>query len=415
MSDRHEDKQPIDPVIRAALRARQVTASDACLDAETLAAWFEGGLDATLTAAVDAHLTDCMRCQAMLAALSESGDEAAAAGAPRAVVVPFAKPSRMRWIAPLAAGVAAAGLLFWMILPSRESVPSSAVTTLAEQSAPQATPPASAAIPSPSARQEPAAPARAQNAATDTQKTAEAVMKPGPAPAPRPLPIPSTGAALPATTQQDPKVTLTAPPPVATAKPSPVATPPPPPAVIAQPPARTAATADQALARADRNVMKFETNRKYPIEFAPPVPQGGGRGGGGGGAAGGGGGGRVAGGAVSTLRTPAPTPAQIRWRILENGRLERTVNSGTTWTAVPLEGPVFITAGAAASPTIVWIVGREGVVFRSVDGATFARIDFPNTLDLEAVTALSVDRATVSTRDGRVFSTTDGGHTWRSN
>lgn len=151
--------------------------------------------------------------------------------------------------------------------------------------------------------------------------------------------------------------------------------------------------------------MKFEAApKKYPIEFGPPA-QAAGRGGGGGG--------RTTGAAA--LRTTNSIPLTIRWRILESGRVERTVNSGDTWTSVALEAPVFITAGAAPAPAVCWLVGRDGAVFRSIDGATFIRVDFPNTLDLESVTAQNADRATVSTRDGRTFSTTDGGHTWRSN
>jgi hypothetical protein len=218
------------------------------------------------------------------------------------------------------------------------------------------------------------------------------------------------------TSQTDPKVTLTAPPPppavprpAAAAAPTPTPTPTP----VAAPPTTTAVTADQALARADRNQLKFEQQKKYPIEFGPPAPQAAGAAGAASGRGGGGGGGRAT-GSAATLRTLSQPPATIRWRILENGRVERTVNAGESWTAVPLEGPVFITSGTAASPSVCWLVGREGVVFRSTDGATFARIDFPEVVDLTSVTAQDANRATVSTRDGRVFTTTDGGHTWRS-
>ena len=38
-----------------------------CLDAETVAAWMDGGLDAAGVAAAEAHASTCERCQALLA------------------------------------------------------------------------------------------------------------------------------------------------------------------------------------------------------------------------------------------------------------------------------------------------------------------------------------------------------------
>ena len=40
------------------------------LDAETVAAWMDGGLDATSLAAAEAHASNCERCQALLAAVA---------------------------------------------------------------------------------------------------------------------------------------------------------------------------------------------------------------------------------------------------------------------------------------------------------------------------------------------------------
>jgi photosystem II stability/assembly factor-like uncharacterized protein len=48
----------------------------------------------------------------------------------------------------------------------------------------------------------------------------------------------------------------------------------------------------------------------------------------------------------------------------------------------------------------------------SIDGRSWRRVTFPETVDLRAVTAADVDNATVTTADGRVFVTVDGGQTW---
>jgi photosystem II stability/assembly factor-like uncharacterized protein len=70
------------------------------------------------------------------------------------------------------------------------------------------------------------------------------------------------------------------------------------------------------------------------------------------------------------------------------------------------------TAGAAPSSTTLWLVGRKGLVERTIDGRTFQRVTFPETTDLSAVQATSADTATITTADGRSFGTTDGGKSW---
>ena len=42
------------------------------LDAETVAAWMDGGLDATSLATAEAHASNCERCQALLATVAKT-------------------------------------------------------------------------------------------------------------------------------------------------------------------------------------------------------------------------------------------------------------------------------------------------------------------------------------------------------
>ena len=72
------------------------------------------------------------------------------------------------------------------------------------------------------------------------------------------------------------------------------------------------------------------------------------------------------------------------------------------------------TAGVAPSATVCWLVGRNGVVLLTTDGRTWRRLPFPEMTDLSAVRTVDAGGrvASVSTADGRTFVTTDAGVTW---
>jgi len=95
---------------RAARGSADSTA--ACLDADTLAAWADGALDAAALATAEAHAADCARCQAMLSAMARTAPVGATAAA-----TSWWMPS-LRWLVPLTA--AAAAVLVWTIVPSRD-------------------------------------------------------------------------------------------------------------------------------------------------------------------------------------------------------------------------------------------------------------------------------------------------------
>ena len=58
------------------------------------------------------------------------------------------------------------------------------------------------------------------------------------------------------------------------------------------------------------------------------------------------------------------------------------------------------------------VVGRAGIVMLSTDGVKFLRVLFPDLSDLRSITAVDAREATVTTTDGRVFVTVDGGENW---
>ena len=102
----------------------------------------------------------------------------------------------------------------------------------------------------------------------------------------------------------------------------------------------------------------------------------------------------------------------VRWRIVNGRQIERSTSAGSTWTAADFASPEILTAGAASSSSVCWIVGRRGVVYLTTDGVRFERLPFPETVDLVTVVAVDDRTANVSTADGRSWRTVDQGRTW---
>src|SRR5688500_17826314 len=96
------------------LRRTTATAADGCLDAETLAAWADGGLNAQAAAAVELHASNCSRCMAVLATLERTAPVAPVADA-------WTLARVFRWVAPLAA--AATAVAIWVAVPDRPLTP----------------------------------------------------------------------------------------------------------------------------------------------------------------------------------------------------------------------------------------------------------------------------------------------------
>jgi Putative zinc-finger len=128
-----------------------------CLDAETLAAWFDGGLSGAALEDVQAHVAACARCQALVGAM----------GRTRAAV-PAPQPERnprwwLAWAVPAAA--AATAVAIWVAIPHQTSVavnPVPSPSLQKQEASPESTAPppaepkpaAPAATPSTSARQD---------------------------------------------------------------------------------------------------------------------------------------------------------------------------------------------------------------------------------------------------------------------
>ena len=102
--------------------------ADACLDAETMAAWTEGTLDAPLRSMAEAHAATCGRCQEMLAIMLRTTPVAAtSAGSPM-----------RKWLMMLGPALAAATAVALWIAVDRRPAPTR-IDTLAKQEAARAT------------------------------------------------------------------------------------------------------------------------------------------------------------------------------------------------------------------------------------------------------------------------------------
>jgi len=90
----------------------------------------------------------------------------------------------------------------------------------------------------------------------------------------------------------------------------------------------------------------------------------------------------------------------------------KSTNAGETWQPIAIVPPAIILNGASPTPTVCWLIGRAGIVMRSIDGVKFVRVAFPDVADLRSIKAVDAREATVTTVDGRVFTTMDGGENW---
>ncbi len=100
-----------DAWLRSMMRSTVVTPSGACVDAETLATWAEGTLDAKHAEAVERHASNCSRCMAVLASMERIVPPAEEPGESWSVA------SLWRWLVPLTA--VATAVAIWIVVPDR--------------------------------------------------------------------------------------------------------------------------------------------------------------------------------------------------------------------------------------------------------------------------------------------------------
>jgi hypothetical protein len=329
--------------------------TDACLDADTLAAWADGALDAGALAAAEAHAADCARCQAMLAAMART-----APLAPAQAVASWWKPA-FRWLVPLTA--AAAAVLVWTIVPSRDG--RVAVRQVSEDAT--TTPPPPVASPSPSQERAPATVVPPTSAVTptprrETQTLAET----------KEAELSRQAADLSRRSAKNAKAEGAE-------------------ADKRSPAAGATALAD-ASTRTDRTPTAAENAAAARSAPAQPMAR------------------TFSFGAPETVIVSS-NPAS-RWRILQGGQVQRSADGGATWQTQTTGVSDTLSGGWSPSPSVCWLVGPRGIVLRTTDGRSWTRIPFPEAVPLTSIRATDGETATVTTEDGRQFVTENGGRSW---
>jgi hypothetical protein len=113
---------------------------------------------------------------------------------------------------------------------------------------------------------------------------------------------------------------------------------------------------------------------------------------------------------ATVIDTPIPA---IKWRITSAGFVERSEDGGATWKGQEPDSEAHLVAGSAPTDKVCWLVGSEGIILVTKDATNWKKIPPPVAADLTAVSAKSASTATITTADGRRFSTHNEGKKWK--
>jgi hypothetical protein len=359
-TERDRDRS-VERVLGQAFRAGAgADVTEACLDAETLAAWADRGLTASDLAKVETHLSECSLCQSLVATLERTRPATSGRG-------PWWPPRfGFGWFVPLTA--AAAAILLWVALPGNEPGRSSSFMNVqmpaAAAPSPQEPPLAQRREAPVVVREEPLAPAAARAEAKEVLPDAAA---PGARDAHKPderdaRKSDERDGRKDERTPEEKSASLDSFGSVS--------------APTAAPSARTQA-ADRAAVAPEPTLAASAQARSRAI--------------------------------AREIMSPDPS---FRWRIGAAGVVEHSTDGGSTWEVLPTGVIADLTAGMSPSPSVCWLVGRAGTVLLSTDGRRWQRVTMPEAIDLVAVQASDARTASVTTADGRTFRTADGGVSW---
>jgi hypothetical protein len=387
----HDRDAVVDRLLAATPRDQGEPTED-CLEADTIAALADGGLSAGERGVCMDHVASCSHCQAVLAALIQTAPEPASGRA-------WWRLRPWPWLVPALGGATA--LLLWVAV---ERQPVAVVSRV----------PTPVAEPSGVALTDRTGPRPAMDPLARKELDRQLAVRPmGGTPAPPSSPRQDAEALAPASPRVGSPAALAGVHPAAPAMAAPTMAPPP--AALpgnaalpaATPPAEAPGTAPTSPQRftAAGPASQIALGRAAPASpappqlTAPPAPA-----------------------AVDALAREAAATAspidirssdpRVRWRIAGNA-VEHSTDGGVTWAPQAIGASARLTAGSAPLPEVCWIVGDDGTVVVTADGLSWTRLPFPQQVPLASVNATSADAASVTTRDGRVFTTTDRGRTWR--
>ncbi len=386
MSTNQQRDADVDRLLRGALKPAADADAGECPEASLLAAFVEGGLSKEEQATLDAHIVQCGRCQDVLAIIGREGPLPDAEPIRSGWFTWVSKP-RLRWLVPITA-LATVAVFFFATRPliapgdsaaSREATQMAQATPPAEPVSPAAGMPE--AVPAPSTVATAPAKRAAGGGSMDKLKSTQPAGKiPEREQRPAREVRPSDQAAAPLEMAQ------AAPPPAAAPAPSVV-----PPSGQAAPERKDVVEFAARPAAAPR-AADADESRQGAVSLQKGAEL------------------RSNEAAFVVIAVPG---SAVRWRLAAGGRIWRSTDAGGTWQAQATGVSAALVAGSAPSPRTCWVVGAGGTVLLTVDGEHWERRPFPSSIDLAGVRATDARSATVTTRDGRRFQTTDAGLTWK--
>jgi hypothetical protein len=103
----------------------------------------------------------------------------------------------------------------------------------------------------------------------------------------------------------------------------------------------------------------------------------------------------------------------VVWQIGIGGGIQRSADSGKTWTRQDSGVQTELTNGQAASAAVCWLVGLKGTVLRTTDGLHWQKVTFPLETDLVRIEAPDELHAVVTAAAGQTYATENGGKSWQ--
>jgi hypothetical protein len=103
----------------------------------------------------------------------------------------------------------------------------------------------------------------------------------------------------------------------------------------------------------------------------------------------------------------------IDWGLSADGSVQRSVDSGKTWQTVAVAGLPFRAISSMGND--VWVGGNAGALYHSADsGQSWTKVDPLSTDDIIRINFSDAQNGMLSTANGQVWNTSDGGRSWRS-
>jgi hypothetical protein len=102
------------------------------------------------------------------------------------------------------------------------------------------------------------------------------------------------------------------------------------------------------------------------------------------------------------------------WRLPGGGFVEFSPDAGENWHRQLLDRNARFLVAAATGGRVCWIAGRDGVIYLTTNGTRWKKITSPANADFVAISARDARSASFTASDRRVFTTEDGGKTWRT-